>query len=268
MAGGDIGLFFIVKRPNGSSEYALCRSADEGQSFKHCVYCIPDQYSGYYVINNCRVLRTSSGRWIVPAALHRKSEVQGGYRMDGRATAYFFGSDDDGKTWRELPGCVTLSNCSYSNTGLQEPGVLELANGCLYAYFRTDRHVQYESFSPDNGRTWTAAQPSRFTSPVSPMKIARNPYSGVYYAVWNPVPNYNGRKLSKYGWGRTPLAIAHSEDGLTFSEPVMIEDDPERGYCYPAIFFLDERTILLAYCSGGEKDKACLCRTTIKKISL
>jgi hypothetical protein len=157
---------------------------------------------------------------------------------------------------------------AHTQTGLQEAGVVEMQNGVIYSYFRTDMMVQYESFSYDNGNRWSQPQPSPFTSPASPMKIARNPYTGVYYAIWNPIPNYNGRQKSRYSWGRTPLVIAKSSDCITFSEMDTLEDDPDRGFCYPCIYFPDADTALVAYCSGGEEDKACLCRITLRKIIL
>ena len=268
MANGDAGVFFILKRP-APIEYYLKRSNDNCKSFYQTIRCVPDIHDGYYVVNNCRVDRLSSGRLIIPSSLHRVTRKSDGNKhFDGRADAYFFYSDDDGFTWHESPGIVYLPTGSYTTTGLQETGVVELPNNTLYAYFRTDMHVQYESFSVDGGMRWTAAQPSRFTSPASPMKIKRNPYSGKYYSIWNPIPNYNGRANIGYSWGRTPIVIAESADGLNFGGYVALDDDQDRGYCYPAIYFLDADTALVAYCSGGKEDKGCLCRITIKKIIL
>ena len=89
------------------------------------------------------------------------------------------------------------------------------------------------------------------------------------YAVWNPIPNYNGRALSKAGWGRTPLCLASSADeGKTWTAPRVIEGEEDHGYCYPALFFTDDDGLLLSYCSGGDADRICLARTTIRKIDL
>ena len=89
------------------------------------------------------------------------------------------------------------------------------------------------------------------------------------YAVWNPIPNYNGRALSKAGWGRTPLAMACSDDdGATWTAPETLEDEPGHGYCYPSIFFTNDNSLLTSYCSGGDEDGICLARTTIRKIDL
>ena len=273
MDNGDVGLFYLVKHDgDGTSSYVLCRSKDEGKSFGAPNECIPQGFSGYYVVNNSRVLRAASGRLFVPAAFHRSGVGAEGYiRAESYAVSHFFYSDDDGFTWREAKQALTLGGQCGSETGLQEPGLTELPGGVLYAYFRTDRMYQYESVSFDGGQSWFFPQASRFTSPASPMKIARNPYSGLYYAVWNPIPNYSGRNADGgRSWitaGRTPLVMACSEDGTGFGACVILEDDPSRGFCYPAIHFLDKNIALLAYCSGGADDGVCLSRTTIRKIT-
>ena len=183
----------------------------------------------------------------------------------------FYKGDPDGKNWRQVSKVISMPSPGYSGTGLQEPGAVLLPDGRLYGYFRTDRAFQYEAFSADGGAHWTRPIPSRFTAPESPMLIRRNPYSGVYYAVWNPVPIYNGRLTQQKRWihaGRTPFVLAQSENGLDFSAYTVLEDDPVHGYCYPAMLFLDEKTLLLSYCCGGEEDDTCLCRTAVRRVEL
>ena len=62
--------------------------------------------------------------------------------------------------------------------------------------------------------------------------------------------------------------IAESDDCIHFEEPIVLEDDKERGFCYPAMYFIDDSTALLAYCSGGKDDGCCLNRITIRKIKI
>jgi hypothetical protein len=57
------------------------------------------------------------------------------------------------------------------------------------------------------------------------------------------------------------------DEGKTWGEPFLIEDDDNAGYCYIAIHFTDD-ALLLAYCAGDEKDKICLARLRIRKIAL
>ena len=95
-------------------------------------------------------------------------------------------------------------------------------------------------------------------------------YGGVTYTVYNPIPNYNGRVNREGTWGRTPLVIRRSEDdGRTYGPLNIIEDDESRGYCYPALFFTKDNSLLCAYCRGGLPDEEfCLQRMGITKIDL
>ena len=267
MLNGDLGLFYIVKASKTINRIVLARSQDEGKTFYRKTVCTLSNREGYYVLNNDRVERLASGRLIMPLAFHRggHDENRAAY-FDGRAFDCFLYSDDDGETWDEGRETVFL-NATHTRTGFQEPGVIELKNGVLWGYARTDMMYQYEFFSMDSGETWTAAQASRFTSPPSPMKIKRHPETDDLYAVWNPIPNYNGRYTSRAGWGRTPMVWAVSkDDGRTWSDQKIIEDHPEHGYCYPALFFTNDTAMLVAYCAGGPADGACLARLSIQKV--
>ena len=147
--------------------------------------------------------------------------------------------------------------------------MIELENNLLWAYMRTDMMFQYESFSFDQGDTWTQPQPSRFTSPCSPMLVVRRPDNGWLYAVFNPIPEYLGRNAPKTSGGRTPIVFSISQDnGKTWGAEQIIADDPVRGYCYPAVFFTKDGCMLVSYCSGSPEQLTCLSETTISKVTL
>lgn len=272
LADGDIGMFYIVKHL-AYTRIMLSRSHDEGRSFTVQTECTLPDRRGWYVLNNSRVIRLRSGRLMIPLAYHRAgADASSGRRfIDPCACACMLYSDDDGANWAEAPD-VLHPPFAGTRSGLQEPGIVELEDGALWAYFRTDQCCQYEAFSRDGGLHWTQPQPSRFTSPLSPMKIVRRPDDGALYAIWNPVPNWTGRaQFCDGAWlgGRTPLVYALSrDDGRSWSEPVEIAADPRRGYCYPAAHFTRDGAMLLAYCSGGVADRVCLARLTISKIAL
>ncbi|MBQ8351871.1 MAG: exo-alpha-sialidase [Clostridia bacterium] len=261
MQNGEIGMFFGVKhiglikdeygRADGHLDFVLRRAKDNEPFTRESEVLCTTGVRAYYVMNNDRALRLSSGRLLLPFGRHILNYVNGRMAIEHRSEAHIFYSDDDGRSWCEAPGAVQLPNISVSRSGMQEPGLVELPNGVVWLHARTDLGFQYESYSYDGGMNWTGAQPSRFTSPESPLKVARNPYNGKYYAVWNPMPYYNGRPDVKVHWNRNPLVIAESTDGINFGGPTILENDPTRGYCYPAIFFVDEKTMLLSYCSGG-----------------
>ena len=269
MQNEDLGLFFLVKENDGSSNVVLARSKDEGQSFYRFIRCTLKDRPSYYVINNDRVERLPGGRLILPLAYHRSGFDENGRSFtDWRSVCVFLISDDDAETWREARDLVypPFTDCG---AGLQEPCVVWLHDSTLFMYARTDKYCQYGAYSFDAGEHWTAAQPTVFTSPCSPMKIARDPYSKKLCAVWNPIPNYCGREIVPRMGGRTPLVYAVSaDDGVSWSKPHLIEGQPDHGYCYPALFFTRDQSLLCAYCAGGPADVHCLSRTNIAKIAL
>lgn len=261
MENGEAGLFYLVRITYTMTRIFLRRSADGGRTWGERVLCTPQD--DFFVVNNDRVLRLSTGRIIIPVASHRAGE---GY-FDSRSEAMYFYSDDDGNSWHTSAGKCAMPHSAHCTSGLQEPGVAELKNGVLWSWARTELGRQYEMFSMDGGDNWTACQPSRFTSPNSPLCMKRAD-DGKLYAVWNPIPEYNGREKVEgiFTGGRTPMVIAVSgDDGKTFTEPVAFEWDKERGYCYCAICFIKD-ALLLAYCAGGKAEGSCLVKTRIRRI--
>lgn len=253
--GRMIGLFYLRKNGPLDCRARLRVSRDEGQTWGRPVLCIPAP--GYFVVNNDRVVQLRTGRLMVPASYHRcklarpdPNRMYAG--LDSRGIAMFFLSDDGGRTWRESRDWWALS--VRSGTGLQEPGVVELKDGRLYAVCRTDRDRQYEMFSDDGGETWTCPKPSSFQAPASPMSIKRIPATGDLLAVWN---DRSGRlapvrdKFLRNSWARTPLVAAlSSNEGRSWRRVRLIESDPRRGFCYTALHFTDQ-AVLMAYCCGG-----------------
>jgi hypothetical protein len=265
LADGRLAFFYLLRKGFHDTRLFMRTSKDEAKTFDEGRYCI--NYPGYFVTNNDRVVVLSNGRLMVPASYHRclGPDYDAWDSFDGKATARFFYSDDNGETFYESPGFGALN--IETKSGLQEPGIVETAPGELLCYCRTDLGSQYVSRSNDYGECWEPFRESEFTSPVSPMSIKKIPGYDVYIAVFNPVPN-SPETHSKAGWGRNPLVYALSRDGCkSFGERVAVEDDPESGFCYPSMFFTGD-SMLLSYCAGGPEDKACLNRLRIRKIPI
>lgn len=268
---GILCLFYLCKY-GAQSEYVLRRCTDEQNLiFDKPETVIPKTDGIYFVVNNCRVLKLADGCVLVPAARHKIIKgLQNEDECEYFAESCIYKGDSNAENWSQFSPDLQMPFPGYSETGLQEPGVSELKDGRIYAYFRTDRAFQYESFyTAENG--WSVPAASGFTSPESPMLIKMNPYSCIYYAFWNPVPNYNGRLYNEKRWihsGRNPFVAAVSENGTDFSRYAVIESDPFHGYCYPSVLFLNEKEFLLSYCCGGEEDYNCLTHSVIRRITL
>jgi sialidase-1 len=265
---GDLGLFYLLRRSWHDLRMYCRRSTDEGVTWGAPIRCM--DAAGYYVVNNDRIVRLASGRLVIPAAWHRSlGDRNHQSAVDWRGIATFFLSDDDGRTWRQAPGFCTLP-VVHTKSGLQEPGIVELPNGTLWGWARTDLGRQYEFFSSDGGETWSLPSPSRFTSPNSPLSMKRMPGSERLLAIWNPAPNYETRAMQRVGGDRTPLVLATGKNSTaTWSRGAVLEgnDDIDAGYCYTAIHFTAD-AVLLAYCAGGTADKSRLARLRIRKIPL
>ena len=255
LASGRIAMFYVVKKSGMDCHPYLRISSDEGASWSEPRPVI--EPPGYFVLNNDRVIQTSTGRLIVPVAFNRllkaTEDEPGGEHAsttDYRGIILWYLSDDEGATWREADSWWAMPVPSAN--GLQEPGVAELADGSLFSWARTDHGEQFEFRSHDGGKTWSPPQPTELKSPCSPASIKRLPHSGALLAIYN---DYSGKfpfvkTESPYG-GRTPLVAAISYDGgKTWPVKKLLEGDLNGAFAYPAIHFIGD-AVLLSYNTGA-----------------
>ena len=263
MNNGDLGAFYIEKNADLTDKLIFRRSADEGKSWSspiNCLDCLSQQ--DYYVLNNDRVIKLKNGRILFAAARH--SVYTNSTDFPPGEICFFF-SDDDGNSWQKTN---TELKCPFKNNplGFQEPGLFEMSDGTIWCYIRTGLGFQFQSFSKDNGKTWSETEPNTFfSSPSSPMLVKN--FKDLTVAVFNPVPEHILREDDEEFWGRTPYTLAVSEDnGKTFTREKLfyIENDLNNGYCYPAIIEGADY-ILVAYYHSNNTD-CCLNSTKIIKI--
>ena len=247
----------------------VCYSSDEGKSWTEPMD-VARYYNIYIVVNNDRLVQLKSGRLIIPASIPHIVPAQRGAAMKydccPRGEAYFYISDDGGRSWRESRECCYPPHGVV--LGFQEPGVIELTDGRLMSWFRTSAGYQYKAYSDDAGETWNAPEIAyEFPSPAAPLSMKRNPWNGELIAIWDDIdPRWDipGKKAS---WMRTPLVIARSSDeGRTWHGHRKLEELPDHGYCYTAMLF-EENDLLLAYCCGGG-DSGVLQDLRIRRIEL
>jgi hypothetical protein len=239
LADGRIALFYLDKRSIEDCRVAMRISTDEAATFGPPKICIPEV--GYYVLNNDRAVQLKSGRVVLPVAQHNWPELE---KPDWQGRVMCYLSDDAGKTWRRSQSVQE----GYSPAGMrittQEPGVVELTDGRLMMYCRTDAGSQYVSHSGDGGETWSPLRPSKLMSPLGPATIERIPWSGELIGVWS---DHSGAHA--YRGGRSPHCIAISSDeGKTWTPSVPIEPDPNGRFDYTSMSFVDDR-MLLSYCT-------------------
>ena len=146
-------------------------------------------------------------------------------------------SSDMGQTW-EFIGPIT--------DGIEfdaiQPSVLFHTGGKLQVLCRTKQGVISQSWSEDQGRSW-----SPMTATMLP-----NPNSGT-----DAVTLKDGRQILVYNhiipdqtWGsRSKLNMAVSEDGINWRAAVLLEDDPDPDseYSYPAVIQTSDGMIHITY---------------------
>lgn len=233
MQNGKIALFYLIK--NGINDcYPVMRISDnEGKTWSESKACIPPG-SGYFVLNNSRVIQLSNGRILIPVAKHTNDEG----KFNSNADILCWYSDNNGETWLQ-------SNKAEGPEGVikQEPGLVELNDGRILMYIRTDSGFQYFSYSSDNGQTWSEAKQGSLVSALSPALIVRDPYTKALVVTWNNHPKE-----------RVPLSIAVSyNEGETWQQSQTFPNDPSLWYCYPALEIIEPHKYLISFCFGDKK---------------
>lgn len=258
---GKLALFYLIKNSWIDCRPHMRISTDEGKTWSQPKIIL--DAPGYFVMNNDRVIQTSKGRIVAPLAFHRSrgSDPHSSRSFDARATDLWIYSDDEGATWTESASWWAMP--VKSGSGLQEPGVVERADGSLFSWCRTDHGEQWGFNSADAGKTWTPPEPTEMKSPNGPASIRRLPDSDDLLAIYNDHSGMFPFPPKK----RNPFVAAISHDGgKTWPDRKLIESDPDGLYHYTAIHFVGD-AMLLGYCAGDSKVGA-LNRLRIRRISL
>jgi len=200
---------------------------------------------GGHIIIASRVIRTHSGRLIVPIAAPWPWTRTDGKTVDIRTTCML--SDNDGATWRQ-----SRTTLRGPGKGLMEPTVVELPSGRLMMLTRTQMHRQYISYSDDGGEFWSKAmEVTRLISPESPADLAMEPNTGWTMVVWNRNSNLVRMRMRE---NRTPLTVGFSHDeGESWFGFYNLEEEPGKIWFYPTLRFLDG-TAYVIYSERTETD--------------
>ncbi len=176
------------------------------------------------------MIRTSRGRIIQPiytaigqGSYHSEEDrFPGGY-IDGEwvgTDAHYYDthfcaamvlySDDDGRTWQaNRNGEMLISTDDGHLHSVAEPSVVEVEPGKLLMFLRTVIGRAYQSWSYDDGETWTRPLPTHLASSNAPVILDRLPATGHLLVVWNQA----GEDEIKQGYVRSRLSAAVSRNG-------------------------------------------------------
>ena len=136
---------------------------------------------------------------------------------------------DLGKTW----GSVGPLNDGIA-IGAIQPSILAHPGGTLQVLCRSRQGKIAESWSRDLGKTWSPMALTDLPNPNSGTD-ALTLLDGRHLLVSNPVPK-----------GRTPLAVALSDDGKSWRQALVLEDQPGE-YSYPAAIQASDGRVHVTY---------------------
>ncbi len=245
LANGELLLFYLRKDSSQRCNLFVRRSADEFQTVGPPVRVT--LLDGYHVVNNDRVVELSTGCLIVPTVLHTGFDGDRVTDNVPQGIPFVYYSDNHGYTWKKDK--TSIVSTSQRTLILQENGVVELKDGRLWMYMRTDHGYQYGCYSSDRGINWSKPKPTGLASPRSPATIERVPWTGDLLCVWNDHSGAHPFQVRK----RTPLCMAISRDeGQTWSKSWVIEENPEGWYCYTSVSFIRDH-LILSYCAGDQQ---------------
>jgi len=144
---------------------------------------------------------------------------------------HFERTSDLGVTWATVTPSVSADQPPIDAI---QPSVLFHADGRLEAVGRSRSGRVFETWSNDNGRTWT---------PVSLTSLP-NPNSGI-----DAVTLGDGRQLVVYNHteqGRSPLNVAISRDGRSWQAALVLERESGE-FSYPAVIQTSDSRVHISY---------------------
>jgi sialidase-1 len=210
---GKIAFLFCRKNSEADCQPMARYSRDGGKTFTPPKPIPVNPMPAYTGMNNDRLIQLKSGRLVLPLWYTPD------YRIDKHIRTRVYYSDDDGETWKQSKTLVDLPD---SPSGAQEPGVVELKDGRLLLWVRTDKGKM---------------EPMALDSPKSPQSIKRHPKTGDLILVWN-----NSKDQ------RFPLTAAVSKDeGKTWTNIRDLDGDASHTYAYTSMLFLADRALFTYY---------------------
>ncbi|HEX6960865.1 MAG TPA: exo-alpha-sialidase [Lacipirellula sp.] len=213
--GGPLMLFYKVGPTPRDWWGMVMTSSDGGQTWSEAKR-LPEGILG--PVKN-KPVQLPSGDILSPTSTEHE-----GWRV------HFERSTDGGKTWKATPPV----NDPAVIRAIQ-PSILQHGDGRLQAVGRTKSSGVFQIWSTDNGQTWGEMTTTGLPNP-SAGTDAVTLADGRHLLVYNHAPE-----------GRSPLNVAVSSDGKTWNAALVLEDQPESEFSYPAVIQTSDGLIHITY---------------------
>jgi predicted neuraminidase len=115
-----------------------------------------------------------------------------------------------------------------------QPTIFPRIDGKLQALVRTQSQKIFQTFSTDDGATWSALEPTELPNPNSGI-------DGVTLRDWRQLLVFNRSETE-----RTPLTVAISTDGRIWQDVLTLEKEPGE-YSYPAVIQTRDGMVHVTY---------------------
>ncbi|MBJ6110426.1 exo-alpha-sialidase [Hymenobacter sp. BT523] len=220
---GELQLYYKIGPKPSDWKGWLRTSKDNGLTWS-AAQALPEGYIG--PVKNKPVL-LKNGTLLSPTS----TEGSGGWLV------HFEASPDFGKTWTK-----TAPVPNGATQGAIQPSILTYKDGRLQALCRSRDRAILETWSTDQGKTW---------SPLAKTTLPNN-NSGT-----DAVTLKDGRQLLVYNHvlppgtlakgPRTPLNVAVSKDGKEWYAVAILEDSPISQYSYPSVIQTKDGLVHFVY---------------------
>jgi hypothetical protein len=223
--GGPLQLFYKVG-PSPSTWWGMVIASTDGGKSWGVPRRLPDGILG--PIKN-KPVQLADGTWLAGSSTEGNPD---GWRV------HFELSRDAGATWSKI-GPVGKGPAFDAI----QPSILFHRDGSLQALGRSKQGVIVQTWSKDEGRTWT-----RLTAIDLP-----NPNSGTDAVTLADgrqllVYNHSAHRAAEAKGNRYPLDVAVSRDGLSWKRVLTLETEPcAAGYSYPAVIQSADGRIHVTY---------------------
>ena len=218
---GKIVLFY-KEGPNPREWWGLYKiSEDGGKTWSKAIQTPP----GYLGPVKNKTVELSNGNLLHPSS----------FETNGVWTTHMEFTDPDLKRWNkvEVPGPFQAI----------QPTILFHGGEKLQVLTRTQENVIATAWSQNNGQTWTELESTGLIHNGSGID-AVTLKNGYHLLVCNPILK-----------GRNKLSLLGSADGKNWEEILVLEDEKEGEFSYPAIIQAKDGTVHISYTFHREKIK-------------
>lgn len=190
-------------------------SDDDGRTWSHLSLIEPANDPGFLAMSVMRMCETEAGTWLLGAHSGRWYDQPDGSRVP-RTRQYILRSEDRGHGWQVLPAPRPNGWYEPRFDRMDELRPISVGGAEVYAQARTCEGYLWHLRSTDDGRTWSAPEPSPLVHPDAPPMLFHLGDDETLIAFHHNVST--GTHFQ--GIDRAQVWVALSRDGgRTWSEP-------------------------------------------------